>query len=87
MGTDKITSERVLAILLKEPFAIHTATSIAKPLEITRQGIWKILNKLEENKLVSLEFVGKTRTSTAVIKLDWTNPITEKTGGIQLLDE
>ena len=87
MKTDKITSERVLAILLKESFAIHTATSIAKPLGITRQGIWKILNKLEENNLVRLEFVGKTRTSTATIKLDWANPITERTLSLLLMKE
>ena len=87
MGTDKITSERVLAILLKEPFAIHTVTSISIVLGITRQGIWKILNKLEENNLVRLEFVGKTRTSTATIKLDWANPITERTLSLLLMKE
>ena len=46
MKTENHTADRVLSILLKEPFAMHTATSIAKSLSITRQGIWKTLNKL-----------------------------------------
>ncbi len=79
--------ERVLAVLLKEPFAIHTATSIAKALGITRQGVWKILNKLAENSLIILEFVGKTKTSTATIKLNWSNPLTEKTLSLLLMKE
>lgn len=87
MKTEKNTTERVLAILLKEPFAVHTATSIAKALNITRQGAWKTLNVLAENKLVELEFVGDAKTSTATIKLNWHSPITEKTLSLILTKE
>lgn len=87
MKTENNTSERVLVILLKEPLAIHTATSIAKTLNITRQGIWKILNKLADDSLISLEFIGKTKTSTATIKLNWSNPVTEKTLSLLLTKE
>ncbi len=71
-------SEGILSILLKEPFATHTATSIAKALNMTRQGIWKALNRLKKDKLINLEFIGDAKTSAAIIKLDWSNPATEK---------
>ena len=87
MKTGKNTADRVLIILLKESFAIHTATSIAKSLNITRQGIWKTLNKLAENNLINLEHVGNAKTSTATIKLNWSNPITEKTFSLLLTEE
>lgn len=87
MGTESHTSDRVLSILLKEPFVMHTATSIAKSLNITRQGTWKILNRLAKNKLINLEFVGKAKTSTATIKLNWPNPATEKTLSLILTNE
>ena len=87
MKTENHTADRVLIILLKEPFATHTATSIAKSLNITRQGIWKTLNKLSENKLINLESVGNTKTSTATMKLNWINPVTEKTLSLILTKE
>lgn len=87
MKIENYASDRVLGKLLKEPFEIHTATSIAKALNITRQGTWKILNRLAQNKLVSLEFVGKAKTSTATIKLNWSNPATEKTLSLILTNE
>ncbi len=87
MKTESHTSDRVLAILLKEPFAVHTATGIAKFLNMTRQGIWKALNKLVEDKLINLESVGNTKTSTATIKLNWANPVTEKTLSLLLTKE
>ena len=87
MKTENHTADRVLVILLKEPFAMHTATSIAKALNITRQGIWKTINKLAENKLINLEYVGNGKTSTATMKLNWPNPITEKTLSLLLTKE
>jgi len=87
MGTESHTSDRVLSILLKEPFVTHTATSIAKSLNITRQGTWKILNRLAKNKLINLEFVGDSKTSIATIKLNWSNPATEKTLSLTLTKE
>ena len=87
METKNYTQEKVLALLLKEPFATHTATSTAKALSITRQGIWKILGKLAEDKLIDLEPISKTKTGTAIIKLNWSNPVTEKTLSLILTKE
>lgn len=87
MRTGDHTTDSVLVILLKEPFAIHTATSMAKSLGISRQGIWKTLNRLAENKLISLESVGGAKTSTSIIRLNWSNPVTEKTLSLILTKE
>ena len=87
MKTENHTADKVLSILLKETFAMHTATSIAKALNITRQGIWKTINKLAENKLINLEYVGDAKTSTATMKLNWPNPVTEKTLSLILTKE
>jgi predicted nucleotidyltransferase len=87
METANNTSEKVLVMLLKEPIETHTVTSIAKVLKITRQGLWKSLNKLEENKLIKLEKIGETKTGTTIIKLNWENPLTEKTLSIALTKE
>ena len=76
METDN--KEGILELLLKEPFILHTATLIAKSLNLTRQGIWKALNKLEKDNFVNLEPLNKARTSTIIIKLNWSNPLTEK---------
>ena len=87
METKNKTTDSALLILLKEPFAIHTATSISKSLGVTRQGIWKALNKLAENKLIRLEPISSTKTSTTTIKLNWPNPVTEKTLSLLLTEE
>lgn len=87
METVNCTSDRVLALLLKEPFGMHTATSVAETLSITRQGIWKTLNKLANDELICLEPIGKTKTSAVVIKLNWENQITEKTLSLLLTKE
>jgi hypothetical protein len=81
------TRDKVLIAVLKEPFAAHTATSLSKALGLTRQGIWKALRKLEDNKLIALEFIGGMKTSTATVKLYWPNPATEKTLSLLMVKE
>ena len=76
--------ERILIVLLKEPFLIHTITSFASALGSTRQGLWKTLKKLEQDEIVSLETIGKSKTSTYIIKLNWKNPLLEKIISFQL---
>ncbi len=87
MVTERKTSDDVLGIVLKNPFANHTITSIAKQLHKTRQGVWRVLNALEKEGLVLVEQVQKTRTSTALIMLNWKSPITEQTTSLLLTKE
>jgi len=79
METRKNTSEQILKDLLKEPFARHSATSLASTLGITRQGLWKSLIKLSKQKLINIENINNKKTSVAIIKLNWSYPLTEKT--------
>lgn len=87
MKIDKSTTDRVLVALLKEPFATHTATSIAETIGITRQGVWRVLNKLAEEKLINLDKIRSGKTSTIIIKLNFENPLTEKTLSLILTKE
>ena len=87
METINKTTEKILIMLLKEPFVRHTATSLAKALNITRQGLWKSLNKLTESKLVRLEPAGNTKKSAININLQWKNPVTIKTLSLLLTKE
>jgi len=79
--------ERILGILLKEPFKTHTTTSIAEALKITRQGAWKALNKLEEDSIIYLKPISKAKTGTITISLNWSNPVTEKNLSLILTKE
>lgn len=81
------TAERIIMILLKEPFADHTAASLARTLNITRQGLWKVLNKLTQKKLIFIRPVAETKNSVMKITLNWGNPITEKTLSLLLTKE
>ena len=83
----KNTSEKVLIMLLKEPFARHTATSLANALKITRQGLWKILNKLAKDNLITLESTGSTQKSAVNIKVRWANLVAQKILSILLTKE
>ena len=78
--------KRVILLLIKDFSKNHTVTSIAKELEITRVGIWKILKKLEEQKLINLKSVGIGKTSTQIINLDW-DQVLEKTIVLYLVEE
>ena len=81
------TTEKVLLKLLKEPYNKYTATLLAEDLGITRQGIWKILNKLLCDKLITIESIGKSKKSAVIISLEWKNPITIRTLSLLLTKE
>lgn len=81
------TSERILMLLVKEPFTKHTATSLANSMGITRQGLWKSINKLSKSNLVVLEAIGNTKKSTVRISPKWKNPLSIKTLSLLLTKE
>ncbi len=77
----------ILKILFKTINEKHTITSLSQETKLSRVGIWKIIKKLEKNKLVSLSSIGKGKTSIYEIKLNWENPILEKTLSLILTEE
>jgi len=81
------TSAEILKVLLKQFTIKWTITSLAKELNISRVGIWKILKKLEAEKLILLSPIGEGKTSVINIKLNWENPILEKKLSLILTEE
>lgn len=80
------TAQRIVTVLLKDS-SIHTATSLSKELKMSRQGTWKILIELEKDEFIILEQIGKGKTSTQRIKLNWNNEVVEKTLALSLTQE
>lgn len=65
----------------------HTASSLAQQLQMSRGGVWKVIKKLEKEELIVLQTIGKGKTSTQTIHLNWKNTLTEKTVALTLAQE
>jgi len=78
---------KILKILLKELAIKPTITFLAKEINMSRVGTWKILKKLETEKLVILSPIGTGKTSTFSISLNWENPIVEKSLSLALTED
>ncbi len=87
METMKDRAQSIMLIVLKDLTVTHTATSLAKGLEMSRWGIWKILKKLQENDLIVVEPIGSGKTSINRIRLNWENVLVEKTLALFLTQE
>jgi predicted nucleotidyltransferase len=81
------TRETVLLKILKDYSILHTVTSIAKETNLSRVGAWKILKKLEKERLIDLKPIGTGKTSAYVLKINWNNPLTEKNLELMLAKE
>lgn len=86
MATDK-PAAKILKILLKDFTIKPTITSLAELIGMSRVGTWKILKKLEREKLIVLCPIGMGKTSTYSISLNWSNPLTEKNLSLALTEE
>lgn len=86
METAKKPSQKIMLALLKE-IGVHTATLLAKKLKMSRWGVWKILKKLEYDKLIVLSPIGSGKTSTCTIDLNWNDVLTEKALAFHLTQE
>ncbi len=86
METTKKNNE-ILKILLKEFTIKPTITGLAKEIGMSRVGTWKILKKLETEKLIILSPTGTGKTSAYSISLNWGNPIVEKTVSLALTQD
>ena len=79
-------AQELMAVILRG-FGSHTATSLSKELRMSRWGVWKILKKLEKDRLIEIEPIGAGKTSTSIIKLNWGNVLAEKTLALSLTQE
>jgi len=81
------SNTKILKILLKEFIINPTITFLAKEISMSRVGTWKILKKLEAEKLIILSPIGTGKTSAYSISLNWENPILEKTLTLALTED
>ncbi len=72
------TTQTILLVLVKDFSVVHTATSLAMQLKMSRWGVWKMLKKLEQEEIIIIKPTGVGRTSTQTIHLNWDNKLTEK---------
>lgn len=86
METDK-PGTKILKLLLKDFTIKPTITAVAKEIGMSRVGIWKVLKKLETEKLIVLSPIGAGKTSAYRISLNWDNPLTEKNLVIALTED
>ncbi len=82
-----LMSKKVLLHLLKDFSSTHTITTLAKELGLTRVGVWKILKRLEGDAYIVLKAVGKGKTSTYLVSLNWENPLVDKALSLFLTEE
>ncbi len=87
MVTRDLTTKKVMLCLFKDFASTHTITTLARKLNLTRVGIWKILKKFEVNKYILLKAVGRGKTSTCIITLNWENLLIEKMLSLYLTEE
>lgn len=87
MVTRDLAPKRVLLHLLKDFAGMHTITTLAEELGLSRVGIWKILKKLEDSRFLILKAIGRGKTSASLISLNWENPLVEKTLSLYLTEE
>lgn len=78
---------KILKTLLKQFTINWTITALAEELKASRVGIWKTLKKLDAEKSIFLTPVGKGKTSTINIHLNWENPLLEKKLSLILTEE
>lgn len=78
---------KILKILLKDFTIKPTITFLAKEISMSRVGTWKILKKLEAEKLIILSPIGAGKTSAYSISLNWENPIVEKALSLALTED
>lgn len=81
------TAQKILMVIFKGFSINHTVTSLAKGIGLSRVGTWKVLKKLETEKLLNLNRTGSGKTSTYIIELNWNNILTEKNLGLMLTKE
>ena len=81
------TTLQLVLSLLKDFSAIHTATSLAQQLKMSRWGVWKMIRQLHQEEIVALTPVGSGKTSTQTIHLNWNNPLTDKIATLALAEE
>lgn len=78
------SSSKILKLLLKDFTIKPTITSLAKEVGLSRVGTWKLLKKMQSEKLVILSKIGSGKTNPYSISLNWDSLLVEKNLALHL---
>jgi len=81
------TNDEIMKYLLKNIFGKITITKLAEELDMTRVGIWKILKKIQSDKLIGLSQIGTGKTNTFMISLNWNNTLLVRKLALSLAED
>mgnify|MGYP001585861918 CR=1 FL=1 len=81
------SNSKILKILLKDFTINPNITSLSKEIGLSRVGTWKLLKKMQSEKLIVLSKIGSGRTSTYSIGLNLDNPLVEKNLALSLTED
>lgn len=79
------TKEKILLFLIKKNK--QTATQLAEQLKISRQAVWKLLNKLIEEEIILAEQLSNKQKSVKIISLNFKNQLLTKNLSLILTKE
>lgn len=82
-----IPSSIILKILLKDLAIKPTVTSLAKETGLSRVGTWKVLKRMQSEKLIFLSKIGSGKTSVYSASLNWNNPLVKKKLAVALTED
>jgi biotin operon repressor len=81
------TAQHILLCLLKHYTTHHTTTTLATTLNKNRTTIWKTLQQLRTQQLITTQHTGTGKTSTQLIHLNWHNKLLTKHLALYLAEE
>lgn len=87
MVTINDTGREVLLILCKDFSRMYTITYLAREVNMSRVGMWKVIKNLKEEKLITLIPLGKGKTGVSVVRLNWDNILLKKALELYLIEE
>ncbi len=80
-------ANKMLLHVFKDFSSVHTITSLANALGLSRVGVWKILKRLSVEKYITVNPISSGKTSASVIKINWDNPLVKKVLSLCLAEE
>lgn len=83
----KDIEREIMKYLIKDLSKEQIVTYLANELSISRIGAWKALKRLESKKLIIINSIGKGKTSTLIININWDNNLIERVLSLYLAED
>lgn len=83
----KPSMERTLIAMVKHRAGALTINILEEILGISHVGVWKILKKLESEKMIVLKIIGNKKNGPYIASINWENPLAKKIVALALEHE